>query len=293
MDEMFKGWFQEAPVWNMYWLNLWGLHFGLDIFQHGTDAFRDRRHDPGFIFYSRYGGRKDPATSPGAWCALRDGLDAADTERFPVAQFGSGKLQPRAKDQKPGIARTLKIAEAFAPYGARQGDPEKAMTLVMRNRDAKAMNDVGWNIWAGNYQRYLTQFDPNGTSQGYWRVGSKEEPYGRFARGFDVASNKNAMYFDLDDRFYGKPLAGAEPVKLRVVYFDQGRGAWALKYDAVGQADKSAAEVKNENSGRWKEIVVEVQDANFGNRCPNRCDLMLVNTGRENTLFHMVEVLRH
>ena len=25
MDEMFKGWFQEAPVWNAYWLNLWAL----------------------------------------------------------------------------------------------------------------------------------------------------------------------------------------------------------------------------------------------------------------------------
>ena len=41
MDEMFKGWFQEAPVWNLYWLNLWGLHFGLDIFQHGTEAFKE------------------------------------------------------------------------------------------------------------------------------------------------------------------------------------------------------------------------------------------------------------
>ncbi len=292
MDEMFKGWFQEAPVWNLYWLNLWGLHFGLDILQHGADAFEEP-HREGFELYDRYGGQKDAATSPGAWCALRDGLDAADSKRFPAAAFGSGKLRGTREEQAAGLQRTIAIAKAFERFGAIQGDPEKGMAVVMQNRSAKRMNDVGWNIEAGNYQRYLTQYDPNGTSQGYWRVGSKDQPYGRFARGFDAAAGKNAMYFDIADRFFGgKPLAAARPVRLRVVYFDAGNGSWEIRYDARGNPVKTALAVRNTNTGRWKEAAVTVMDAHMGNRCEHAADVMLVNTSKENTLFHMIEVVR-
>ena len=286
MDEMFKGWFREAPVWNMYWLNLWGLHFGLDIFQHQTEAFKDRAYDEGFSFYARYGGHKDPAASPGAWCALRDGLDAGDFRRFPAEKFGGGKFRGTPKEREEGMARTLAIVKAFAPYGAVQGDPDKAMAVIMQNRDAKRMNDVGWNIEAGNYQRYLAQYDPSGTSQGYWRVGPKDQPYGRFARGFDAAAGKNALYFDLDDRF-----AARGAVTLRVIYFDSGHGSWELRYDAESGV-KTALAVRNTNSGRWKEARARIADAYFRNRCLNKTDLVLANTSKENTLFHLIEVLR-
>jgi len=155
------------------------------------------------------------------------------------------------------------------------------------------MNDVGWNIEAGNYRRYLTQYDPNGTSQGYWRVGPQDQPYGRFARGFDAAGGKNAMYFDIEDRFFGgKPLGGAYPVRIRVIYFDSGNGSWEVKYDARGNPAKTALSVRNTNSGRWKEASVSLADAHLGNRCPHGADVMLVNTSKENTLFHMIEVVR-
>lgn len=293
MDETFKGWFQEAPVWNMYWLNLWGLHFGLDIFQHETEPLEDKRFDEGFIFYEKYGGRKDPATSPGAFCALRDGLDAADTKRFPADKFGGGALKGNAREQAEGRTRTLNIAKAFAAYGAMQEDPDKGMKTVMQNRDAKLMNDVGWNIWAGNYERYLTQYDPNGTSQGYWRQGAKDEPYGRFARGFDWKNGKNEMYFNIADRFFqDKPLSSAYPIKVRIVYLDRGTGSWALKYDAVSNPQKIALNVQKTNTGRWKEAIVTLNDAFFGNRCPHATDLMLVNTSSADTIFHIVEVTR-
>ncbi|MCX7013095.1 MAG: beta-galactosidase [Candidatus Sumerlaeota bacterium] len=291
MDEMFKGWFQEAPLWNMYWLNLWCSTFGIDIFQHNTGAFSEDNAE-GFIFYDKYGGQKDPATSPGAWCALRDGLDAGDTKRFPVEQFGPGKFAPSKKDQSEGIQRCMNIIQAFEKYGAKQGDPAKGMALIMQNRDAKAMNDVGWNIWPGNYGNYLEQYDPNGTSQGWWRVGPMDQPYGRFARSFDVASGKNRMCFDLDDQFFAKDAPGPRAVVLRVVYFDQGKGSWALKYDATDSAEKTALEATNADTGRWKEAKAAIADGRFENRCPNKTDLMLVNTSQEDTIFHMVEVTR-
>lgn len=292
MDEMFKGWFQEAPVWNMYWLNLWGLHFGLDIFQHQTGAFTKENRE-GFEFYAMYGGEKDPATSPGAWCALRDGLDAGDFARFPAEKFGPGKLKGTDEEEAAGLQRTLAIAKAFADRGAVQGDPEKGMATIMQNRSAKKMNDVGWNIEAGNYERYLTQYDPNGTSVGYWRVGPKEEPYGRYARGFDVATGKNEMDFSLAERFFGGgALAAAYPVTVRVIYFDRGHGKWSLVYDAKGGAGKTALTVTNGDSGKWKEATATLSNANFGHRGPHGSDLSLVNGSDENTLFHLVEVRR-
>lgn len=265
MDEMFKGWFQEAPVWNLYWLNLWGLHFGLDILVHSREAFTNPAYRESFQFYGRYGGQKDAAASPGAWCALRDGLDATDFKRFPESAFGPGSL----RDKEAGLARTLKIAKAFERFGAVQGDPEKGMAVVMQNRSAKRMNDVAWNIETGNYQRFLKQIDPNGTSQGYWRVGPKDQPYGRFARGFDAENGKNAMVFELAERF----LDG-KPVDIRIVYFDQGRGSWSI----------SGLNVQNEDTGRWKEARVKAD--------LKRTKLTLRNTSKENTLFHMIEVLR-
>jgi len=293
MDEMFKGWFREAPVWNAYWLNLWALHFGLDIFVHGREAVQNPDYREGYEFFSRYAGEKDAATSPGAWCGLHDGLDAADFQRFPAERFGPGKLRGTEREKAEGLKRTLAIAKAFERYGAVQGDPEKGMALIMQNRSAERMNDVGWNIESGNYQRYLEQLDPQGTSQGYWRVGPKDQPYGRFARGFDVASGKNAMYFDIVNRFFGgKPLAGAYPVQVRVVYFDAGRGSWALKYDARGDREKTALAVQNQDTGRWKQASVTLSDAFFGNRGPRAADLVLVNTSKQNTLFHMIEVSR-
>ena len=39
-------------------------------------------------------------------------------------------------------------------------------------------------------------------------------------------------------------------------------------------------------------MTVEIKDGHFGNRCPNHTDLMLVNTGNEDTLFHLIELTR-
>ena len=155
------------------------------------------------------------------------------------------------------------------------------------------MNDVGWRIYTGNFHVYLDQHDPAGTSRGHWRVGSKDQRFGRFARGFDGAAGKNAMAFKIDDGFFfDKPLNGEYPVEIRVVYFDRGSGKWALKYDAVGDPQKTAYVLEKANSGQWKEKAITIEDGHFGHRCPNATDLMLVNTDDEDDLFHMIELVR-
>lgn len=281
MDLTEQGWFTEAPVWNMYWTNLWGLHTGMDIHNILDADLQNPAFYDGFAFYSKYAGYKDPRDSVGVWVALRDGLDMADTERFPENVYGREK-RGQNKD------RYLAIVNAFAPYGVQQNDVD-----ALNQTSWKALNDVGWRIYPGNYQMWLYQKDPNETSQGLWRVGPQDQPYGRFARRFDHASGKDRMSFDIDDRFFfGQPLNGAYPVTIRVVYFDQGTGQWALTYDAVGQPDKTAVVVTKTNTGRWKEQTITIGDGYFGNRGPSQSDLSLLNLDGQDDTFHMIEISR-
>jgi hypothetical protein len=288
MDLTDKGWFTEAPLWNMYWTNLWGLHNGQDIHNNAQRDLTNAALYPAFEFYSKYAGFKDPQDSPGVWVALHDGLDASDTARFPEAQFGTAS--------ETNGTRFTKIANAMASYGALQNDPQAAGATSYN-----ALNDVGWQIYTDNFQMWLTQIDPNGTSQGLWRQGPKTQMYGRFARRFDHASGKDAMYFDIDNRFFGgQALNAGYPVTLRVVYLDQGTGSFALKYDAVNDPEKTAFTVTKTNSGQWKEKIVTVSGGYFGNRISvpssvatgTTADLMLVNADAENDTFHMIEVTR-
>jgi len=199
-------------------------------------------------------------------------------------------------DQRAATAAKngLNIAKAFSEYGARMGETEVCTAGAHAWRsEAKALNDVARDVWPGNYRMYLYQYDPNETSQGCWRVGSTDEPYGRFARGFDHRHGKDAMYFDIDDGFFhDKPLAGQYPVKVRVVYFDKGTGSWSLVYDAIGSPQQTADTVKKTDSGTWKEKTVTIADGHFGNRAPHQTDLMLVNADDEDDLFHMIELTR-
>jgi hypothetical protein len=287
----YNNWFTAAPVWNVYWSGLWNLTYGLDIWSQLVGVLEDERHVPSFTFFSKYAGYKDPSYSPGAWVALRDGLDCMDTKRFPEDRFGP--VGPHKEGlTSENIDRYKSIAEEFAPYGAALDDPDNVALRDMQVRRQTGINDVYGNIWPGNYSMFLEQIEPNETSQGYWRVGSKEQQYGRFARGFDVKKGKIAMFFNLDDRFFENQPKLPHLVSVRIVYFDKGKGSWALKYDAVNNPQKVATNVTNTDTNEWKEIIVTLSDARLENRGPKSTDLCLTHTGGDNTIFHMIELKR-
>ncbi|MDQ1296713.1 MAG: hypothetical protein QG611_692 [Bacteroidota bacterium] len=286
-----KNWFNAAPVWNVYWSGLWNLTYGLDIWCQLVGVLEDERHVPAFTFFSHYAGYKDAADSPGAWVALRDGLDCMDTKRFPEDRFGpvGPHEEGRVSENKD---RYHRIAEEFAEYGAALDDVDNVALRDLLVRRQTGINDVYGYIWADNYGMFLEQIDPNETSQGYWRVGPKDQPYGRFARGFDVKKGKTEMLFNLDDSFYGTRTKAPRKISVRVVYFDKGTGSWALKYDAVDDPRKTAATVTNTNTNMWKEIIVTVDDARLENRGNRNSDISLTYVSGDETLFHMVELKR-
>ena len=97
------------------------------------------------------------------------------------------------------------------------------------------------------------------------------------------------MYFDINDNLL--PSVG-QRVRLSVDYLDRGTGQFAMRYDAVGNSQKTAFTVTKANTNTWKTASVVVTDWAFGNRGPNGCDLTLVKLDSDDDIFHKLEVTK-
>ena len=264
--ELFEmGWSKRNIPQALYWSGIFATHCRLDIWNVPYQALKDRANWPAGAFFNKYAGHKDPATAPAAFCALRDGLDASDFNRFPAAEFG-GK-----PGQKKEVDRYLRITKAYASYGALMADPEKAIGGGMINRKSSGPNDVGWDILSGNYSRFLTQIEPGSGDVGRWNI--DESIYGRFGRAFEHQSGKKQLRFQLDPRF------AAKQVKVSVTYLDQGTGSWSIGIPGK----EGATRIQNTNSRDWRTQMVSLSGVT---------ELVLNYETGDNTLFHLIEVER-
>lgn len=260
-----SGWANKNIPQALYWSGAFASHCRLDVWNVPHKALVDPANKPALQFFNKYAGQKDPSTAPAAFCALRDGLEASDFKRFPIEKFG-GK-----PDEKRDVQRYINIGKAFASYGARMDDPEKASGGGMINRKAKGPNDVGWGILPGNYSRFLTQIDPGSGDVGRWNI--DDTIYGRFARSFEHKSGKTQMRFQLDKSF------GAKEVTVNVTYLDRGTGTWS-----VGVPEAAAVQIKNTNTGQWKTKTIPFSGLT---------ELSLKHETGDDTLFHLIEVERN
>jgi hypothetical protein len=264
--ELFEmGWSKRNIPQALYWSGIFATHCRLDIWNVPYQALKDRANWPAGAFFNKYAGHKDPATAPAAFCALRDGLDASDFNRFPASEFG-GK-----PGQKKEVDRYLRITKAYASYGALMADPEKAIGGGMINRKSSGPNDVGWDILSGNYSRFLTQIEPGSGDVGRWNI--DESIYGRFGRAFEHQSGKKQLRFQLDPRF------AAKQVKVSVTYLDQGTGSWSIGIPGK----EGATRIQNTNSRDWRTQVVSLS---------GMTEVVLNYETGDNTLFHLIEVER-
>ncbi len=272
------GWSTQNIGQGLYWSGIFATYCGLDMWNVPWEASAGYQYADALNFFNKYAGHHEAATSPAAFCALRKGLDAADTKAYPESKYGDAN--------KKNIDRYLKIAEAYSDYGAIQGDPPKAIGGGMVNRKRQDYNDVGWGIHDSNYERFLSQIDPEATSLGWWHKGPKDSIYSRFARSTDINSGKSALYFDLDDKF--NPHGNS--VEVRIVWLDEGNADWGLFYNSAKNPDKTAFEQKNHNSGKWKERTIVLNDFQPGNKGPMNSDLYIWCAGKEDLVLHLVEV---
>lgn len=276
----------KRPAWHKYFTAINALYFGVDMWNIFTQDLIDSSNADIFRFFIKYAGAKDAACSPGAFSVLHDGLDAGDTIRFPVKIFGNGTMDDA---DSSGRRRSARIARFYASKGATQYDGENGQGGSYNQATAQDLNDVGWNIFTGNYERYLYQKDANTTSTGYWQQGDTTQVYGRFARGFEHAALKDTMFFDMDDVFAAQIINNSCSIK--IIYLDRG-GSFKLMYDAADGTIKTAKEYNTANTNRWIVDTVNINDAAFLNRCSHSADIMLVNTDDTDELFHLVEVMK-
>lgn len=120
MDQYSTPLFLTAPKWHIYCTALSALHFGLDIWPNNAAGIKDpaNNNKPAFDIFTRYAGYKNPKFSEAAFCALRDGLDAGDFDRFKIIDYGDGTSL-----NDNGKIRCENIKNAFAVHGAMQGRP--------------------------------------------------------------------------------------------------------------------------------------------------------------------------
>ena len=293
------GYYLEAPFWATYSQLLWQLTFGVDMPGLTTRNLANATYTPLYELFNKYAPSVRPPASnwAGAIIALRDGLDGNDTVRFPTSKYGV------IRGKKQNVARVLKIANdhQFKSRGARVGDPVAAQCDSMCSRHRNSSNDVGWGIFTNNYGNgRIEQIDATATSVGYWHVGPQDQPYGRFARGFDQSANKTEMSFTLDARLWGglpRTSTSSPPLHLtlKVVYFNEGNAAsFDVLYDSTDDGPgecRTAASIHTDNSTRWSVYEINITDGAFGKMCSNGADIVLRSTSSTgDAIIHSVEI---
>ena len=291
MDQTWeKPYFQLNLKLGMYWCAVEQLNAGMTIWDWSGSvmegaAVNDIVSSAGF--FNTWAAELDPPTARGGFCIFHEGLASEDIDKFPEVTYGSPA-------NKTNTARYTAICAAYASQGAKMDDLDRAILGQVAQRRAQiGFNDSGWGIWPGNYERFMTQMNPDSTSKGLWRVNgtltTSSHPYDRFARRFDSASSRNTMYFEINDNLL--PSAG-QRVRLSVDYLDRGTGQFALQYDAVGNNQKTAFTVTKTSSNTWKTASAIVTDWAFRNQGPNGSDLILVNLDSDDDIFHKLEVTK-
>lgn len=297
-NEMDQSWqdnpmFQSNLVLNMYWCAVEQLHAGMSVWDLSSSCLENASVSnfvSSLLFFNKWTAQLDPPTAGGGFCIFRDGLDASDTARFPAAIYGSPANQGNTN-------RYAAICATNAMNGARMDDLYAATrgALYQRNNQ-QGFNDSAWDDIPGNYERFITQLEPT-NSPGVWRIygatngtlTSTSHPFDRFARRFDHANGKDAMYFDINDSLLTSP---GQRVELTVIYRDKGTGQFALLYDAVTNSQKTAFTVTKSNTLMWKTNTVVVTDWAFANGGPKGADLVLTNLGADDTIFHSIELIK-
>jgi len=295
MDQTWKKpYYQLNLNLGFYWGAISGLNSGLTIWDITSSALDQAAINPSiqetFRFFNKYAGQIYPADSTNAFIALHEGLDSSDSVKFPEATYGNASKSNQARYE------AICNDPVYAARGAQMEDLYAATRgQVYQRSNQTGYNDAGWEIWPGNYSRFITQIAPDNESIGLFRIGGNIDAnspiYSRFARAFENSSGKNAMYFKLEDGFFNWP---AGVVTIKVIYYDDINGStWDLKYDAGAGNFKTAYTVTCTGSDTWETKTVTVTDAVMLHNGPNGADFALVNSDGQDDIFHMIEIARN
>ena len=269
-----------------YWSALGGINTGLSCTNVADSAMEYALANPWVIdifkMYNRYSQQVYPATATTAFSVFHEGLNSADTVKFPESIYGNAR--------KTKLSRYQAICAAYANRGALIDDPIAIVKDQVFQRDSQTgYNDVGWDICEGNIERFMTQIDPDGTSIGLFRVRgpltSTSSKYDRFARSFENSTFKNTMYFQLDPELQ----VNNKTLKFTIIWLDKTAGStWAFEYrNSTGLQTKLFT---GTGTNEWKTEVFNISGAIMDQGGVNGSDFMLVNKDSNDDIFHGIEM---
>jgi hypothetical protein len=235
--------------------------------------------------FNKYSKQLYPSTADAAYSIFHEGLNAQNTVKFPVSLYGSAN--------RSNQARYIAICNAYVTRGAQMDDVFSATKGQVYQRDQQTgYNDAGWNIEEGNYERWITQINPDSTSIGLFRVrgviNSSSSKYDRFARSFENSTGKNTMYFKFHSDVF--TLSDPDSLTFKITWLDKNlNSTWALKYyNSTGL--QTALNITGIGDNQWKTINVTLHNPSINQSGVLGSDFMLVNTDAIDDIFHGIEV---
>jgi len=295
-------WWIEAPLQNAFALICSALAGTLGIFnmpggwinQTGIDT---RPTD----FFNKYADYRRGAQTNKGFCALRDVIDFADTNRFKISIYGPvvdpaarKRVEKKWKEIEDGtdslsyqywqkiqlVARNLNparvnmLVQEYAANGA-EYNPDNA-----NNADC-LHNDFGV-VMAKNYSKHLFQLRINETSIGRYRIGPDTGLYGRYCREFKIVNEQAAMWFKAHDSLYS---GATNHVQITVVYFDGGNGKWSVS--------NGSKEIKmhNTNTKQWLTQVFDFPAFVARGYLDGTADFAINYITGANTKFTLIEFI--
>jgi hypothetical protein len=272
-----------------YWGMLSGLSTGLSVWDLSAGSIQAAISDPSIMetlnFFNKYAGQIYPSTATSAYCIFHEGLNSANAIKFPSATYGR-PVNHGNKARYEAICNATK----YSSRGAKMDDSFAATQGQVYQRDSQTgYNDAGWQIEEGNYERWITQIDPEGTSIGLFRVrgtiNTSSSKYDRFARSFESSTGKNTMFFQLHNEF----VANNKSLKFTIRWLDKNAGStWAFMY-------RNASGLQSINfmgfgGNQWKVEKITITDAIMNQRGAQQSDFLLVNTDEIDDIFNGVEM---
>jgi hypothetical protein len=287
MDQSWsRGFFALNYEIGFYWSALGGINTGLSCTNITESAMTYALANPGIIdifkMYNRYAQQVYPVSATTAFSVFHEGLNSADTVKFPVATYGTAS--------RSNIARYQNICEAYVNRGARLDDLSFVTSGQVNQRENQQFyNDVGWEICEGNIERFMTQINPDATSIGLFRVRgtitSTSSKYDRFARSFENSTGKNTMYFKLHNEL----SATNKNLKFTIIWLDKTAGStWAFKYR--NSTGLQAIPFTGTGTNQWRTEIFNIIDGVMNQGGVNGSDFMLVNTDSFDDIFNGIEM---
>jgi len=290
MDQTWKGPLYQINIpLGFYWGALSGLNTGLSVWKLNQDALQEAQIKPElhtiFRMFNKYAGQIFPQTASAAYTIFHEGLNSSDTMKFPVAIFGNAIQSNQS--------RYNAICNAYASKGAHMDDVYAATKgQVYQRKNQIGYNDAGWNIEEGNYERWITQINPDSTSVGLFRVrgviSSSSSMYDRFARSFDYSSGKKNMYFKFHQDLFS--ISVPDSLIFKIIWLDKTpNSTWELQYyNSSGL--QTAINVIGIGDNQWKTVSVTLFNPIINQSGILGSDFMLVNTDGIDDIFHGIEV---